>query len=171
MTYTITTKNQQSLALAFMTCMIPGLHTSCNISKEESSDQKPNIIFILADDMGYGDVASLNPRSRTLTPAIDRMVSEGITFTNAHASASVCTPSRYGILTGRYAQRSSTGAARGIWGFHQPVIEPERETMASLLKKAGYTSACIGKWHLGLDWQTKDGSPAVFRHKYRLFQC
>ena len=160
MAYIITTKSQQSLALAFMTCMIPGLHTSCNTNKDESPDQKPNIVFILADDMGYGDVASLNPQARTHTPAIDRMVSGGITFTNAHASASVCTPSRYGILTGRYAQRSSTGAARGIWGFHEPVIEPERETMASLLKKAGYTSACIGKWHLGLDWQTKDGFPA-----------
>ena len=160
MTYTITTKNRQSFALVFMTCMIPGLHTSCNANKDETTGQRPNIVFILADDMGYGDVTSLNPQARTYTPAIDLMVSEGITFTNAHASASVCTPSRYGILTGRYAQRSSTGAARGIWGFHEPVIEPERETMASLLKKAGYTSACIGKWHLGLNWQTKDGFPA-----------
>jgi len=116
-------------------------------------------VIILADDMGYGDVRSLNPDGRTNTPAIDRMVSEGITFTNAHASASVCTPSRYGFLTGRYAQRSSTGADRGVMGFHQPVIEPERETIASLLKGAGYTTACIGKWHLGLGWETKDGSP------------
>jgi arylsulfatase A len=160
MTFTVTTTNQQSLALAFMTCMIPGLHTACTSNKDVPPDQKPNIIFILADDMGYGDVASLNPGARTHTPAIDRMVSEGITFTNAHASASVCTPSRYGILTGRYAQRSSTGAAGGIMGFHKAVIELQRETLASLLKKAGYTSACIGKWHLGLDWQTKDGSPA-----------
>lgn len=155
-----TIKNPQSLALALVTCISPVFHTSCNTDNDKSNDQRPNIIFILADDMGYGDVASLNPYARTHTPAIDRMVHEGITFTNAHASASVCTPSRYGILTGRYAQRSSTGADRGIWGFHQPVIEPERETIASLLKNAGYTSACIGKWHLGLDWQTKDGSPA-----------
>lgn len=116
----------------------------------------PNIVFIFADDMGYGDVSALNPTARTTTPAIDAMVNEGITFSNAHASASVSTPSRYGLLTGRYAFRSER-AAYGIWGFDEPVIESGRETLASLLKKAGYTTACIGKWHLGLGWQTKDG--------------
>ncbi len=132
--------------------------TSCT-SPDKEIDH-PNIVIVFADDMGYGDVRSLNPHGRTETPAIDKMVSEGITFTNAHASASVCTPSRYGLLTGRFAFRSTTGAARGIWGFADPVIEPERETMASLLQKAGYKTACIGKWHLGLGWQTTDGLPA-----------
>lgn len=125
--------------------------------EQQKKNTYPNIIIIFADDMGYGDVSGLNPFARTQTPAIDQLIGEGITFTEAHASASVCTPSRYGLLTGRYAFRSED-AVRGIWGFHKPVIEPGRETLASLLKKAGYATACIGKWHLGLGWQTKDGS-------------
>lgn len=118
---------------------------------------KPNIVFIFADDMGYGDVSALNPKSRIKTPAIDALVNGGISFSDAHASASVCTPSRYGLLTGRYAFRSER-AASGISGFTKSVIESERETVASVLKHAGYTTACIGKWHLGVNWKTKDGS-------------
>ena len=107
--------------------------------------------------MGYGDVSALNPQSRIQTPAIDAMVREGVYFTNAHAGASVCTPSRYGLLTGRLAFRTPA-AASGINGFDRPVIEPDRETLASLLKRTGYTTACIGKWHLGFDWALKDGA-------------
>ncbi len=161
MEYIKTKKNRQSLALSLITCITPALQTSCNTNKDESQNHKPNIVIIFADDMGYGDVGSLNPHARTHTPAIDRMVSEGITFTNAHASASLSTPSRYGILTGRYAYRT-TRAVRGVSGFAKPVIEKERKTIASMLKKAGYTTACIGKWHLGLGWQTKDLSPVTF---------
>ena len=128
------------------------------------AQEKPNIVFILADDMGYGDISGLNLFSRTKTPAIDKIIGNGITFTEAHASASVCTPSRYGLLTGRYAFRS-IDAANGIGGFTKPVIEPERETLASVLKKAGYTTACIGKWHLGVGWQTKDGNEPNFDAK------
>jgi arylsulfatase A len=125
------------------------------------AQEKPNIVIIFADDMGYGDVSGLNPDARTQTPAIDKLIGEGLIFNKAHASASVCTPSRYGLLTGRYAFRSQH-AARGIWGFDQPVIEPGRETLASVLKRAGYSTACIGKWHLGVGWQTKDGkNPAL----------
>jgi arylsulfatase A len=132
----------------------------CSTSPDIGNDfpAKPNIVFIFADDMGYGDVSALNPAARTHTPAIDKLIGEGIFFTEAHASASVCTPSRYGLLTGRYAFRSEIGADLGINGFHKSVIEPGRETLASMLKKAGYTTACIGKWHLGFDWQTKDGT-------------
>lgn len=119
----------------------------------------PNIILILADDLGYGDIKALNPDSKIETPHLDRLAKEGIAFTNAHASASVCTPSRYGLLTGRYAFRTQS-AAFGIGGFDRPVIENDRETLASLLKKSGYFTAVVGKWHLGLDWQTKDGLPA-----------
>ncbi len=124
------------------------------------AQERPNIVFIFADDMGYGDVSALNRMAQTETPSIDKLIAEGVTFTEAHASASVCTPSRYGLLTGRYAFRSENGAY-GIWGFHKPVIEPERETLPSVLQKAGYTTACIGKWHLGLGWQTKDSGEPV----------
>jgi arylsulfatase A len=132
----------------------------CNGKLDKPQSGLPNIVIIFADDMGYGDVSALNPQSRIKTPAIDNLAHKGISFTEAHSSASVCTPSRYGLLTGRYAFRSE-GAAFGVWGFNKPVIEQDRETLASSLKKAGYTTACIGKWHLGLSWQTKDGLPAV----------
>lgn len=134
---------------------LPLLTTVFNFSPAPAQES-PNIVFIFADDMGYGDVSSLNPLAHTQTPAIDKLIGEGITFTEAHASASVCTPSRYGLLTGRYAFRSDD-AAGGIGGFTPPVIEPERETLATVLKNAGYITACIGKWHLGVGWQTKDG--------------
>ncbi|MFW5756210.1 MAG: sulfatase-like hydrolase/transferase, partial [Tangfeifania sp.] len=129
-----------------------------------AAQKKPNIVIIFADDMGYGDVSGLNTSARTQTPAIDKLIGEGITFTEAHASASVCTPSRYGLLTGRYAFRSED-AAYGVWGFAKPVIEPERKTLANVLKKSGYTAACIGKWHLGVGWQTKDGNEPQFNAK------
>lgn len=125
--------------------------------QNQGGGRPPNIVVIFADDMGYGDVSALNIHSRIQTPALDQLIGKGISFSNAHASASVCTPSRYGLLTGRYAFRS-TAAANGIWGFDKPVIEENRESLASLLKNVGYSTACIGKWHLGLDWQTKDGS-------------
>ena len=137
---------------------------ACSTQKEEGTLKSPNIIIILADDMGYGDVSALNPDSRIQTPALDKLVKEGISFTNAHSSASVCTPSRYGLLTGSYAFRSKV-AAYGIGGFDKPVIEANKETIASILKKSGYATAVIGKWHLGLEWQTKDGLPAKLDQK------
>ena len=153
-------QNRNPWTWAAVTCLSPLLFVSCSEDHDTSYNGNPNIVLIFADDMGYGDVGALNPEARTHTPAIDRMVQEGLTFTRAHAGASVCTPSRYGLLTGRYAHRTSA-AARGIWGFNEPVIEPGKETVASLLKNAGYATAIIGKWHLGLGWQTKDGSRAV----------
>ncbi|MBA4301447.1 MAG: arylsulfatase [Cyclobacterium sp.] len=141
-----------------------GLVHPCLAQKKAVSAKSPNIIIILADDMGYGDISTLNPDSKIRTPSLDKLVQQGISFTNAHSSASVCTPSRYGLLTGRYAFRSKT-AAYGIGGFDRSVIEEERETLASTLKKSGYATAVIGKWHLGLDWQTKDGLPAKLDQK------
>ncbi|WPP49154.1 sulfatase family protein [Catalinimonas niigatensis] len=132
------------------------------VEAQRKATEKPNVIIIFADDMGYGDVSCLNPEARTYTPHIDNLVRKGITFSNAHASASVCTPSRYGLLTGRYAWRSESGA-HVVSGFGEPVIEQDRETIASLFQKEGYTTACIGKWHLGLDWQTKKSDePAIY---------
>jgi len=148
--------NASSTLFCLLTLGLTGQQTSTASDNTNKNLLKPNIIFIFADDMGYGDVSGLNPYARTQTPAIDKLIDEGITFTEAHASASVCTPSRYGLLTGRYAFRSEH-ASKGIEGFTGPVIEKDRETMASVLKKAGYTTACIGKWHLGVGWQTKDG--------------
>jgi arylsulfatase A-like enzyme len=117
---------------------------------------KPNVIIILADDMGYGDVAILNPNAKTRTPHIDAMASMGMTFTDAHAPASLCTPTRYALLTGRYAWRGplKKGVSRQ---YDPPLIEEGRPVLGGLFQQAGYQTACIGKWHLGWDWPLKNG--------------
>lgn len=119
----------------------------------------PNIIYILCDDLGYGDVKCLNPQGKIATPNMDRLAAGGMTFTDAHSSSAVCTPSRYSILTGRYNWRS--WMKRGVLnGFSPRLIEANRTTVAAFLKGQGYTTACIGKWHLGMDWPQNDGQPA-----------
>ncbi len=112
---------------------------------------RPNIVYILADDLGIGDVSGYNPDSKIKTPNIDGLIRSGVKFTNMHTSSSVCSPTRYGILTGRYNWRSAL--KEGVLGGYSPaLIEPERETIASFLKKQAYQTACIGKWHLGWNW-------------------
>ncbi|HEY0826730.1 MAG TPA: arylsulfatase [Bacilli bacterium] len=112
---------------------------------------KPNIIYVLADDMGYGDISRLNEQSKIRTTHLDRMAEAGMAFTDAHSSSAVCTPSRYSILTGRYNWRS--GLKEGVlWGYSPSLIEQDRMTVASMLKQEGYHTACIGKWHLGMNW-------------------
>ena len=120
--------------------------------KETKKEKKhPNIVYILADDLGYGDVSALNKNSKIHTQAIDKLADEGMIFTDAHSGSAVCTPTRYGILTGRYAWRSRL--KNGVlWSYDEHLIDTGRMTVASLLKSHGYNTACIGKWHLGLDW-------------------
>lgn len=117
--------------------------------------KQPNIIFILADDMGYGDVSYFDNNSTLKTENLDRMAQEGVVFTDAHSSSSVSTPTRYGILTGRYNWRS-TLKNNVLYGYDKALIPADRETMASMLRKNGYTTAGIGKWHLGWDWDNID---------------
>lgn len=117
---------------------------------------RPNIVFILADDLGHGDPRCYNERSRIPTPSIDRLARQGMRFTDAHSPSSVCTPTRYALLTGRYAWRSRL--KRGVlWTYGMPLIEPGRLTVAELLRRHGYTTGCIGKWHLGMAWARRDG--------------
>ena len=121
------------------------------VSLYAQKNKAPNIIFILADDMGYGDVAALNEACKIKTPNIDRIARQGVTFTDAHTSSSVSTPTRYGILTGRYNWRSNL--KRGVLnGYSKALIPPGRTTMGTMLQRSGYETACIGKWHLGWDW-------------------
>jgi arylsulfatase A len=117
---------------------------------------RPNIVYVLCDDLGYGDLKCLNPEGKIATPNFDRVAAEGMVFTDAHSGSAVCTPTRYGILTGRYSWRSRL--QKGVLGGLSPhLIDPGRVTVASLLKAKGYATGCVGKWHLGMDWAVKDG--------------
>lgn len=117
---------------------------------------KPNIIYVLCDDLGYGDVKCLNPQGKIATPNMDALAAKGMIFTDVHSSSSVCSPTRYGIMTGRYNWR--TKLQSGVLGGLSPrLIEQGRLTTAQLLKNQGYNTACIGKWHLGMDWVKKEG--------------
>jgi len=129
-------------------------------SAETSVPDKPNIVFILADDMGYGDLSCQNPESKIPTPNLDRLAKQGMRFTDAHSPTADGRPSRYGLLTGRYAWRTKmqVGAQR-CW--HPPVIEAGRLTVGEFLKRHGYDTACVGKWNLGADWPTRDAKPPV----------
>ena len=121
--------------------------------------RSPNVLIILADDLGYGDVACYNPqRGKIATPSLDRLAAQGMRFTDGHSSSGVCSPSRYTLLTGRYHWR--THLQVGIVDVQgAPLIAPDRLTLAGLARQQGYRTACIGKWHLGWDWprKTEDG--------------
>jgi arylsulfatase A-like enzyme len=119
------------------------------VGASDAKTEHPNIVYIMADDMGYGDVTCLNPDSKIPTPSMDRLAREGMRFTEAHTPSAVCTPTRYGVMTGRYAWRTSLKSGV-LWGYSPSLIEPGRLTIASLLKQHGYNTCYIGKWHLGL---------------------
>jgi arylsulfatase A len=122
--------------------------------------EKPNIVFVLYDDLGYGEPACYREASGFKTPNMDRLAREGMRFTDAHSAAAVCTPTRYGFMTGRYPMR--IGQYGVLTSFSKPIIPPARLTVASLLKQNGYDTACFGKWHLGMDWgDLTDGNPIV----------
>ena len=124
---------------------------------------KPNIVVIYADDLGYGDVSCNNPRrGKIATPHIDRLATEGMRFTDGHSSSGVCSPSRYTILTGRYHWRTKLQSGIvSLWGG--PLIAADRLTIGGLAKNHGYRTACIGKWHLGMNWPISQEEKKLFR--------
>ncbi|MDP6466317.1 MAG: arylsulfatase, partial [Pirellulaceae bacterium] len=133
---------------------------TCIGASKSDSQGVPNIVVILADDMGYGDVQALNPKSQIATPHLNALAAEGMTFTDAHTPSAVCTPTRYGLLTGRYCWRSRL--KRGVLnGYSDPLIERDRPTVASVLSSQGYTTGIVGKWHLGLGWSRKSSGKSI----------
>lgn len=144
-----------AIAVALAACL--------SISTRAGGATKPNIVFILCDDLGYGDVKCNNPAGKIATPRIDKLAASGIRFTDAHSTSSVCTPTRYGVLTGRYNWRSRLQS--GVLGGLSPrLIEPGRLTVAALLQQNGYHTAAVGKWHLGMDWVKRTGQPTPERN-------
>jgi len=137
-----------------------GLAPANELPEEPS---RPNVVLILADDLGFGDLGVYNADSKIETPHLDSLAVEGLRFTDAHSPSAVCTPTRYGILTGRYAWRTELKSSV-LMGFSPPLIESDRFTMADLFKGAGYQTACIGKWHLGLGWQLVEGGTVKERY-------
>ncbi|BDD12542.1 arylsulfatase (plasmid) [Fulvitalea axinellae] len=134
--------------------LLPGSGQAGDNPKAKKGKDKdlPNIIYVLADDLGIGDVSCFYDKGKIKTPHLDRMAAEGMRFTDAHTSSSVCTPTRYGILTGRYNWRSTL--KKSVLGGYSPALIPEdRSTVASMLSDAGYNTSYIGKWHLGWGWQ------------------
>jgi arylsulfatase A-like enzyme len=122
-----------------------------HFSKGKAVKEKPNIVYILADDMGYGDLSCLNSESKIRTKHLDRLREGGMAFTDGHSSSAVCTPSRYSILTGRYNWRSTLKSGVS-WGYSSALIEEDRLTVPAMLQEQGYRTACFGKWHLGWEW-------------------
>jgi len=134
-----------------------GLSSGLGMAQAPEKVVKPNIIYVLADDLGYGDLSCYNKDGKINTPNLDKLASQGVKFTDAHTSSAVCTPTRYGILTGRYNWRSTLKKSV-LKGTSPSLIPSERETVASMMQKEGYSTAFIGKWHLGWNWvMDKDG--------------
>ncbi|MEY2835229.1 MAG: hypothetical protein RLZZ557_891 [Bacteroidota bacterium] len=137
------------LKFSLITCLV-----ACFSYGDTNAQEKPNIIYILADDLGYGDVKAYNSESKINTPNIDQLAKQGMRFTDAHSPSSVCTPTRYAIMTGRYPWRSAKPIGV-LNGFSRPLMENDRATVAALLQQHGYNTGVIGKWHLGLGWTPK----------------
>lgn len=156
--YDIKNKYRKSLVFIVLSCVLT-FFWSCSEKKKETvaEERPPNIVYVLADDLGYGDIGAFNPEGKIRTPHIDKLASEGMKFTDAHTSAAVCSPTRYGILTGRYNWRSPLKEGV-LTGKSKALIPNDRSTVASMLKTVGYHTAFVGKWHLGWDWALKDST-------------
>lgn len=144
----------KSILLPFSIFILGILFCSCEPSNKKT-EKKPNIVIILADDLGYGDPQVYNSESKIPTPNIDNLADMGMRFTDAHSPSSVCSPTRYGLLTGRYAWRTEL-KKRVLWVWDKPLIAADRLTFPKMLKSKKYNTACIGKWHLGWRWPSNE---------------
>jgi len=142
--------------------LLISLTAAANFAVAAGAAEKPNIIFIMTDDQGYGDAGCYNPESKIPTPGIDRIAREGIRFTDAHSGSAVCTPTRYGLLAGRYAWRSRLQSGVAVTGGG-PIISKDQLTVSKFLKQHGYQTALVGKWHLGYNYQFPEGEKGLQR--------
>ena len=145
--------------LILLAVLVASTGLSSTWANDTDSSKVPNIVFILCDDLGYGDVACNNPECKIATPRVDQLAAQGMRFTDAHTTSSVCTPTRYGVVTGRYNWRSRLQKSV-LGGMSERLIEPGRLTVAGMLRQSGYYTGCIGKWHLGMDWTRKPETEA-----------
>ncbi len=144
-------RSLSALAVALLPVSAGGLHAA--------DAMKPNIVLILADDLGYGDVGCYNSRSKAPTPSIDRLAREGMRFTDAHSPATVCTPTRYGLMTGQMPFRVPRGGTVFTGAGGPSLIAPDRLTLPEMLRTQGYATAAVGKWHVGWTFRDKAGEP------------
>lgn len=141
--------------LLLMSAPLLGFGKADRVKHHKGENKLPNIVYILTDDLGYGDVSIYNPQGKINTPNIDGLAKQGMRFTDAHTTSAVCTPSRYSILTGVYPWRSRLPVGV-LHGYSRALIEEGQPTVAALLKSHTYHTGVVGKWHLGLDWVPKD---------------
>ncbi len=146
------------LVSALLLASLAALHSD-DVKQTRVPASQPNIVLILVDDLGYGDLRCYNADSKIPTPNIDRLASEGMRFTDAHSPATVCTPSRYSLMTGQMAFRVPNGGTVFQGAGGPSLIEKGRLTLPAMLRKQGYTTAAIGKWHVGLTFRDKEGEP------------
>jgi len=164
---TVSPSATRTLLLALIAALLSSTASATSATSATSAAEQagsdppptpPNIVFVLADDLGIGDVNCYGKdRCQIETPGFDRLAAEGMRFTDAHTAASVCVPARMAIMTGRYPWRFSPPRPSGPWGFLNPRLKTDRFTLGDLLQSAGYRTACIGKWHLGTLMPTLDG--------------
>jgi arylsulfatase A len=140
----------------FKLMVVLGVILLLSCKEEQEKNPRPNVVIILADDLGYGDPQVYNSESKIPTPHIDGLAKEGMRFTDAHTPSSVCTPTRYGLLTGRYAWRTELKKSV-LWMWDKPLIAKDRLTFPKMMKAENYNTACIGKWHLGWRWPSNRG--------------
>ena len=152
----------------FLVCPVLWLLASSTQADDEKpvgDNYRPNVVFIMADDMGWGDIQTNNPESLIPTPNINQLAEEGLSFTDAHSGAAVCTPTRYGVMTGRFMWRTYKKHSLAM-PYDPPIIPPERLTWGKLMQERGYETAYVGKWHLGLWYPSR--SELTSHHQYTL---
>lgn len=150
-------RSGQKCSVHFLPCLFTALALLSSVLVHAQTTEKPNVVYILADDLGIGDVSAFNENSKLKTVHIDNLAAEGMKFTDAHSGSAVCSPTRYGILTGRYSWRSVL--KKGVLsGYSNALIEPDRITVADVFQTQGYHTAFVGKWHLGWDWKFRQST-------------